>query len=371
MTTPLPPTGPGQAAAQDEPDPPGAPETDETDTGSPPSSDGPGSPVPGRNAIIAAIALCLFVSAFFISYAAAFGKPAVRDMTVAVSAPAPVAAGLRAAGGLHPQPVADAAVARAAVLHRRADGAIVLQHGTHLTIYVAAGGGRSASLALTAIGQHLASHLHATVQVHDLAPLAPGDPTGTIEFYTIVFLTVGAALGATVIGRLLGTVRRPVHLLERTITLLAYTALLAAVVTWLADGVFHALTGSPGQVFLVLWAYVLAVGGAVTGVAAVFGVAAGAVLTVFLLIVGNPSSGGPVATALLPAFFRTLNPYLPQGGGLWLLRDVVYFGSHELTRGAVCLLAWGGGGLLLACISVLRREITNRRRTSRNSARTA
>jgi hypothetical protein len=367
MTTPLPPTGPGQASAQDEPDPPGAAEIT---AGSPPTSDAPGSPVPGRNAIIAAIGLCLLVSAFFISYAAAFGKPAVRDMTVAVSAPAPVAAGLRAAAGLHPQPVADAAAARAAVLQRRADGAIVLQHGTHLTIYVATGGGRSASLALIAIGQHLASHLHATAQVHDLAPLAPGDPAGTIEFYTIVFLTVGAALGATVIGRLIGTVRRPVQLLERTISLLAYTALLAAVVTWLADGAFHALVGSPGQVFLVLWAYVLAVGGAVTGVAAVFGVAAGAVLTVFLIIVGNPSSGGPVATPLLPAFFRALNPYLPQGGGLWLLRDVVYFGSRDLTRGAACLLAWGGGGLLLACISVLRREIASRRASS-SSPRTA
>ena len=161
-----------------------------------------------------------------------------------------------------------------------------------------------------------------------------------------------------------------VHLVERTITLLAYTALLAAIITWLADGAMHALAGEPGQVFLVLWAYALAIGGAVTGVAAAFGPAAGVVLTIFLVIIGNPSSGGPVSTALLPAFFRTLNPYLPQGGGLWLLRDVVYFGSHELTRGAVCLLAWGGSGLLLASIAVLGREIANRR-TTRTSTRTA
>jgi hypothetical protein len=291
-------------------------------------------------------------------------------MTIAVSAPAPVIAGLRAAGGLHPQPVADPAAARAAVLHRQADGAITLEHGTHLTIYVAAGGGRSAGLALTAIGQHLASRLHATPQVHDLAPLAPGDPAGTIEFYSIVFLTIGAALGATLIGRLLGTVRRLVHLVERTITLLAYTALLAAVLTWLSDGVFHALVGSPGHVFLVLWAYALAVGGAVTGVAAAFGIVAGVVLTIFLVIIGNPASGGPVPAPLLPAFFRTLSPYVPQGGGLWLLRDVVYFGSHDLTRGAACLLAWGGTGLLLASVVVLHREISDRR-TARSSMRTA
>ena len=173
--------------------------------------------------------------------------------------------------------------------------------------------------------------------------------------------TIGACLGGTVMGRVLGTVRRPIQLLERTITLLAYTALVAAVVTWLADGALHALAGSPAQVFLVLWVYTLAVGGAVTGVAAAFGTVASLALIIVLVIVGNPSSGGPVSTALLPAFFRTLNPYLPQGGGLWLLRDVLYFGSDEPARGVACLLAWGGSGLLLAAIAVLRRETTNPR----------
>jgi hypothetical protein len=46
--------------------------------------------------------------------------------------------------------------------------------------------------------------------VQDLAPLAPADPSGIIDFYSIVFLTIGASFGATVMGRILGTVRRPV-----------------------------------------------------------------------------------------------------------------------------------------------------------------
>jgi hypothetical protein len=368
MSTTRPPAGPGQASAHGEPDPDDAAETI---AGGPLTSEGPGSPVPARNAIIAAVALCLIVSAFFLSYSAAFGHPTVRDMTIAVSAPARIVTGLQAASGLHPRAAADATAARAAVLQRRADGAIVIQHGTHLTTYVAAGGGRSADLALRAIGQHLAGHLGTTAQVQDLAPLAQDDPTGNIEYYSIVFLTIGAGVGATVMGRVLGTVRRPIQLLERTITLLAYTSLLDAVVTGLADGALHALVGSPGQVFLVLWAYTLAVGGAVTGVAAAFGSVAGVVLMIFLVIAGNPSSGGPVAPALLPPFFRTLSPYIPQGGGLWLLRDVLYFGSHELTRGAACLLAWGGSGLVLASIAVLRREIANRRTARISGAKSA
>jgi hypothetical protein len=142
MSTTRPPTGPGQPSAHGGPDPDDAAETI---AGGPLTSEGPGSPAPARNAMIAAVALCLIVAAFFLSYSAAFGKPTVRDMTIAVSAPAPIVTGLQAAGGLHPRPVADAAAARAAVLHRQADGAIVIQHRTHLTTYVAAGAGRSAA----------------------------------------------------------------------------------------------------------------------------------------------------------------------------------------------------------------------------------
>jgi len=308
MTTP--PSDPGQPSVHGEPDPDDAAEII---AGGPLTSEGPGSPLPARNAIIAAVALCLIVSAFFLSYSAALGQPTVRDMTIAVSAPAPIVTSLQAPGGLHSRPVADAAAARAAVLHRQADGAIVIQHGTHLTTYVAAGGGRSADLALTAIGQHLAGHLGTTARGQDLAPLAPGDPSGSIEYYSIVFLTIGAAFGATVMGRILGTVRRPVQLLERTITLLAHTSLLAAVVTGLADGVLHALVGSPAQVFLVLWAYTLAVGGAVTGVAAAFGTTASLALIILVVIVGNPSAGGPVAPAPAASLLPHPEPLHPPG----------------------------------------------------------
>jgi hypothetical protein len=99
MSTTPPPTDPRQASAHGEPHPH---DTAETIAGGPLTSEGSGLPVPARNVIIAAVALCLFVSAFFLSYSAAFGQPAVRDLTIAVSAPAYVVTGLQAAGGLHP-----------------------------------------------------------------------------------------------------------------------------------------------------------------------------------------------------------------------------------------------------------------------------
>jgi hypothetical protein len=67
-------------------------------------------------------------------------------------------------------------------------------------------------------------------------------------------------------------------------------------VTVYVDAVLGALTGHEWLVFGVLWLYAMAVGGAVTGVAAAFGTAASALLTLFLVVVGtrlrrDPSAG--------------------------------------------------------------------------------
>ena len=59
------------------------------------------------------------------------------------------------------------------------------------------------------------------------------------------------------------------------------------------DGVLHALTGHPWQVFGALWLYSMAVGGAITGAAAAFGTVASMALTAFLVVVGNAAAAGP------------------------------------------------------------------------------
>ena len=45
--------------------------------------------------------------------------------------------------------------------------------------------------------------------VEDVAPTSAADPSGTVEFYAIIFISIGASLGATVFGYLMGRVRRP------------------------------------------------------------------------------------------------------------------------------------------------------------------
>lgn len=127
---------------------------------------------------------------------------------------------------------------------------------------------------------------------------------------------------------MVGPVRRASTLALRTLTLSAYAAMLAGVVTIYVDAALGALTGHPWQVFGALWLYAMAVGGAVTGVAAAFGTVASMTLTAFLVIVGNAAAAGPVGRPLLTGFYTTFNHIVPQGSGVSLLRSVEYFDGH-------------------------------------------
>ena len=142
----------------------------------------------------------------------------------------------------------------------------------------------------------------------------------------------------------------------RTLTLAGYSALLAACVTFYVDGVLGALTGHPWQLFGVLWLYAMAVGGAVTGVAAAFGGAASMVVTLFLVIVGNAAAAGPVGKPLLSGFYATFNAIVPQGSGVALLRSVEYFGGNGALTPLVTLAIWGAAGC------ALRRRCSHRMR---------
>ncbi len=165
------------------------------------------------------------------------------------------------------------------------------------------------ALAVTEVG--IAAKAGLQVSVQDVAPASAGDPSGTVEFYAIIFISIGASVGATLIGRMMGTVRRHTTLALRTVTLAGYSALLAGGVTLYVDTILGALTGHGWQVFGALWRYAIAVGGAVTGVAAAFGTIASMALTLFLVVIGNAAAAGPVGRPLLSGFYSTFTEIVP------------------------------------------------------------
>ena len=141
----------------------------------------------------------------------------------------------------------------------------------------------------------------------------------------------------------------------RTVTLSAYSALLAGVVTVYVDAALGALTGHPWQVFGALWLYAMAVGGAVTGVAAAFGTVAAMTVTAFLVIVGNAAAAGPIGRPLLSGFYTTFNHVVPQGSGVSLLRSIEYFGGHGALTPLGTLMIWAATGCALAVLATTLR----------------
>ena len=107
--------------------------------------------------------------------------------------------------------------------------------------------------------------------------------------------------------------------------------------------------------FATLWLYAMAVGGAITGVAAAFGTAASLALTLFLVIVGNAAAAGPVGRPLLSGFYATFSAIVPQGSGVSLLRSVAYFGGNGAHTPLVTLALWGTAGCLLAILATAAR----------------
>ena len=149
-----------------------------------------------RTTALALAGLTLFVVAMVASYAGAFANPVLHHMSVAVSAPEPLIDGLRAEPGLQITQVADAEVARAQVYQRRVDAAFAVTPEGGLSIYVAGGGGRSVAAAAEKIGRTTAGQAGLPAVVEDVAPTSSADPSGTVEFYAVIFISIGASLGA-------------------------------------------------------------------------------------------------------------------------------------------------------------------------------
>jgi hypothetical protein len=308
-----------------------------------------------RTTVVAMAALTMFVVAMIASYSGAFARPTLHHMTVAVAAPERLVDAMRGQDSLTVDVVGDDAAAQRQVREREADSAFVVAPTGQMTIYVAGGGGRSVASAAETVGREIAAKAGLTATVTDVAPTSTADPSGTVEFYAIIFISIGASLGATVVGYLMGRVHRPATLLLRTLTLCAYSALLAGVVTLYIDGVLGALAGHTWAVFGALWLYSMAVGGAVTGVAAAFGTAASALLTLFLVVVGNAAAAGPVGRPLLSPFYATFTSIVPQGAGVALLRSISYFDGHGAVTPLLTLALWGAAGCVLALFATASR----------------
>jgi hypothetical protein len=243
--------------------------------------------------------------------------------------------------------VPDEEAAVRAIDRRDAYGAVVAGDKGPVLLTAPAAGPAAETVLREGLVPRLRSAV-ADVTVRPVHPLPEADARGLVGFYTAVGWIVAGYLGATFIGLVFGT--RPS--VRRTTWRIGGLLALAVVVGFGGAGLAAWIggLGNAGLLGLAGMLAVLAAGTVTTALQAAFGVMGTGVAILVFVVAGNPSSGGPFPTELLPEPWATIGPYIPTGAATTAIRDLAYFPDAPLGRPFVVLVAWVAAGLVAALL---------------------
>jgi hypothetical protein len=309
---------------------------------------------PYRKALVIVLIAFAMGSLFVYSYIDALGRPVARRISTAVVGSSPVRARFVSAlegdanKGLILRGYPTEQAAQHAIDRQQVYLALVFTpRSSAVTILLSSASGPSVERVLSTALPQAATDANATLRTHDTHPLPSQDPAGLASFY----LTLGATILGFVTTFQLRANARPLPLPPW----LAFTGGLAIlgslVLVALVKEVLHALPVP----FFEGWGVLALQMVAASGVAATMAVIVGrwAIIPTWLLFVvlGNTSSGGAVAPALLPQPFIFLSRALPSGATVGLLRTSAYFPQASRLEPALVLSGWAAcalGGLLIS-----------------------
>lgn len=305
-------------------------------------------------AILAVSALSLL---FIASYVGALHEPKLHAVPLAVArgVPSEVTARLAAGDRFDLVRVADADGARRAIDRRDAYGALVPASGG-VQLITAPAAGPSVAQALTDAVVPALRRGGARVTTAVAHPLPRADGRGLVGFYTAVGWVVAGYLGATFLGIVFGTRPGRRRLAARLLGVGAMALLVgfggAAMAAAIGDLGSWALVGVVGALT------VAAVGAATVALQSVLGLVGTGVAIGLFVVLGNPASGGPFATELLPGLWRVTGPLIPTGAATTAVRNVSYFPDASWTGPLLCLLAWLVVSVVVALVVGGRRTLT-------------
>lgn len=297
---------------------------------------------------------------FVISYVGALHSPRLHALPVTIVAPdertaQQIAGRLSQLPGdqIVPSPSTNRAAAAEQVAHRDTGAAFVLDpSGTRDTLIVASAAGAVQALALEKLFAAIDRTQGRTVAVDDVVPAGPGDFNGISTFYLVVGWCVTGYLVAAILGMTAGT--RPSTLARARIRLLVlalYGFVAALIGTWLVQQhILGVLTGAFWPTVGAGTLLIFAVGALTAGLQIAFGPMGIALAVLLVVVLGNPSSGGPVPRSMLPPFWRAIGAFLPPGAGTDAVRSISYFGAADTTDP---LLIIGGYALLGVLLTML------------------
>lgn len=299
---------------------------------------------------IGAIALiCLVGGAFVFSYVGALHDPKPHDVPVAVAGPGSLVEQVEAGGSFAAKPVGDAGAAAREIDERQAYASVVAGATGEVAVTTAPAAGIAIA---EVIEEELVPALRkggARVRVDQVHPLDPEDARGLAGFYLAVGLTVAGYLGATFLG-LIFTTRPSLHRtewrLEAIAVLSVFMGLVGAAIVHLLgalDGSFLAAAGVGALT-------VFGVGAATVALQSAFGLIGTGFAILLFVVLGNPSSTGPVPAEMLPGFWRAIGPFIPIGACVDLFRNISYFPAAGNLGAIVVLAVWAIAGATAALL---------------------
>ncbi|WP_460308525.1 ABC transporter permease [Actinocorallia aurea] len=174
--------------------------------------------------------------------------------------------------------------------------------------------------------------LHTT----ELHPLQAGDPQGLAIFYLTLAAVVLGFMGAAQLNAHAGQLR----LRERVLAIACYSALGAAAICAVVDWIEHILDLPIVESWAILAVTMFTCGLMFTAFHVLVGRWAILPTWLLLVMVGNPSSGGAVSSALLPEPTRALGRWLPPGASVSAQHTAIYFNDHQHFTPFLTLAAW-------------------------------
>ena len=299
---------------------------------------------PYRRAFVIVLISFAMGSLFVFSYIDALGRPVARRITTAVVGSSPETArfvtALESAAnkGLVLRTYPTQQAAQHAIDRQQVYLALIFAPHSPpaVTVLLSSASGPSVARVLSTALPQAATTAKTSLQIRDTHPLPSQDPSGLASFY----LTIGATILGFVTTFQLRANARPLPLPPW----LAFTGGLAIlgslVLVSVVTGVLHALPVP----FFEGWGVLALQMITATAVAATMSTLIGrwAIIPTWLLFVvlGNTSSGGAVAAALLPQPFSFLSRALPSGATVSLLRSSAYFPAASRLEPLLVLSGW-------------------------------
>ncbi|MEV8376397.1 hypothetical protein AB0P21_26885 [Kribbella sp. NPDC056861] len=294
-------------------------------------------------ATVLALILTATAALFVGSYTTFLAAPVPHAIPLAIVAPAetgrPFDQALDAllGGALQRIPMPDRAAAREAVLEQRVFGVLEYRGDDAARLQLSGASGPSVAQLLSEQAPRAAAQTGIRIEVSDLTPLQRRDPRGLAIFY----MTLAAVIIGFIGAMLYDVHARRLHPGER----LAFLALTAGSGGLAITTVVDRVVGALDLPFLSSWAILSLTMFAAEVACTMFGTLFGrwGMLPTWAIMVllGNPSSGGTVSPALLPATLGTVGQWLPPGASISAHHTALYFPGHQKAFPYLVLIGWG------------------------------